>query len=43
VFFGLIGLTVLIRMLRKRPEVALTEADQNRVDELLGGPEEKGA
>jgi len=43
VFFGLIGLTVLIRMLRKRPDVTLTEADQSRVDELLGGLKEKGS
>ena len=43
VFFGLIGLTVLIRMLRQKPEVALTEADQSRVDELLRGTGEKGA
>ncbi|TNF80298.1 MAG: cytochrome c-type biogenesis protein CcmH, partial [Gammaproteobacteria bacterium] len=43
VLFGLIGLAVLIRMLRKRPEVALSEADQSRVDELLGGTGEKGA
>jgi cytochrome c-type biogenesis protein CcmH len=43
VFFGLIGLIVLVRMLKKRPEVALTEADSERVEEILRGFEEKGA
>ncbi len=48
VFFGLIGLVVLARMLRSRPEVALTEADSQRVEALLSGSgehagEEKGA
>ena len=43
VFFGLIGIIVLVRMLRKRPEVALTEADSERVEEILKEFEEKGA
>jgi cytochrome c-type biogenesis protein CcmH len=43
VIFGLIGILVLVRMLRKRPEVALSDADNARVDEILRGVEEKGA
>ena len=43
VIFGLIGLLVLVRMLRKRPEVALSEADNQRVEALLERIEEKGA
>ena len=43
VIFGLIGILVLVRMLRKRPDVALSEADNARVDEILRGIEEKGA
>ena len=48
IVFGLVGLFVLARMLRSRPEVALTEADRQRVDEILAGiegkaGEEKGA
>ena len=48
IVFGLVGLFVLARMLRSRPEVALTEADSQRVDEILAGiegnaGEEKGA
>lgn len=46
--FALIGLVVLARMLRSRPEVALTEADNQRVNEILAeiegsAGEEKGA
>ena len=43
VLFGLIGIIVLARMLKNRPEVALTEADSERVEEILKGLEEKGA
>ena len=43
VIFALIGILVLVRMLRNRPEVALSDADQARVDEILRGLEEKGA
>ncbi len=42
VFFGLIGLVVLVRMLRSRPEVELSEADSQRVEEILKGIEEGG-
>ncbi len=42
VVFGLIGILVLARMLRKRPEVALSDADSERVEEILKGIEEKG-
>ena len=43
VVFGLIGIFVLARMLRSRPEVALTDSDSRRVDEILGATEDKGA
>ena len=35
VFFLLVGLLVLVRMLRKRPEVVMTEVDNERVEALL--------
>ncbi len=39
VFFGLIGLIILVRMLKPRPEVALSAADSQRVDEILKASE----
>jgi cytochrome c-type biogenesis protein CcmH len=43
VIFGLIGILVLVRMLRRRPEVALSDTDEARVNEILRSIEEKGA
>ena len=42
VVFLLIGLLVLFRMLRKRPEVAISEADNQRVEALLQDLDESG-
>jgi cytochrome c-type biogenesis protein CcmH len=39
--FGLIGIVVLIRMLRARPETNLSEADSHRADEILRAIEEQ--
>ena len=36
VFFLVVGVLVLVRMLRKRPEVAMSEVDNARVAALLG-------
>ena len=40
--FLLIGLLVLFRMLRKRPEVAISEADNQRVEALLQDLDDSG-